>query len=86
LTGRSLAFFVPEGQRRAFRSAIARLGDSEQLAPWEMRLQPWNGSAFDAELIVAITRGPGGRPLGLRWLLQDVTHRKQAQERMVGGY
>jgi PAS domain S-box-containing protein len=86
LTGRSLALFVPEGQRRPFRSTIAQLLESQQLLPWEMRLQPWNGSPFDAELIVAITRGQGGRPLALRWLIQDVTHRKQAEERMVRGY
>jgi PAS domain S-box-containing protein len=84
LTGRSLALFVPDGQRRAFRSTIARLPESQQPDPWEVQLQPWNGSPFDAELIVAITRGQGGRPLGLRWVIQDVSHRKQAQERVVG--
>jgi PAS domain S-box-containing protein len=82
LTGRSLALFVPEGHRRTFRSAVARLREVQQEHPWEVRLQPWSGSPFDAELLVAIDRGQSGRPLALRWLLHDISHRKQEEERM----
>jgi PAS domain S-box-containing protein len=82
LTGRSLALFVPDGHRRTFRSAIARLREAEQQHPWEVRLQPWSGSPFDAELHVALERGQSGRPLALRWLLHDISHRKQVEERM----
>jgi PAS domain S-box-containing protein len=79
LTGRALALFVPDGQRRAFRSAIAQLRENQQRHLWELRLQPWSGPPFDAELIIAIDQGQDGRPLALRWLIHDVSHRKEAE-------
>ena len=45
-----------------------------------MRLQPRGGARFPAAITVAATRKPQGNVVGLRWLLRDITERKQAEE------
>jgi PAS domain S-box-containing protein len=81
LIGRSLALFVPEGQRRLFRSAVANLADTQQAHEWELQLQAWNGTPFEAEATITVVRGPGGRAVALHWLIRDISRRLQTTER-----
>jgi PAS domain S-box-containing protein len=99
MTGRSLALFVPEGERRAFRERLIHLRDhSQEPQIWEARMQPWGGTSFQATLTMAVMRGPLGRSTALRWIVQDVAARAQPKDkplilhaepeersRMVGG-
>jgi PAS domain S-box-containing protein len=72
LVGRSLALFVPEGQRRPFRAAVERLRQAEQVQEWRMQLEPWKGAPFQASLLVRVARSGRGSPLALHWLLRPV--------------
>lgn len=76
MIGRSLALFVPEGQRRTFRAAIARLPDLHEPHEWQLRMRAWSGAAFDATLYIGVARSSSGRPTGLRWLLREVSGRQ----------
>jgi PAS domain S-box-containing protein len=90
LIGRSIALFVPEGQRREFRAQIAQLSEANRIQDKELTMQSWEHTSFEAGLTVAAIRGKtGGRPIALHWLMRDITDHKQAlpalQERAVGG-
>jgi PAS domain S-box-containing protein len=84
MVGRSLALFVPEGERRAFRERLAQLHvQIQHPQTWEMRLQPWRGSGFHATLTVAFARGPLGRPTAIRWIIQDAVRLAQNQDQAI---
>jgi PAS domain S-box-containing protein len=98
LVGRSLALFVPEGERRAFRERLTQLAHSRQPQSLEARMQSWKGMPFQAVLTAAVAHGPLGHPTTIRWIVQTSTARAPAgeqrsthvaepveQERMVGG-
>lgn len=82
MIGRSLALFVPESERRAFRAAILQLHTLEGTQEWETRMQPWGGPAFDAALSVAVVRGHLGRPLSLRWIITKLSQGNVTSEQL----
>ena len=48
LFGKPLPGFVPNLERRAFRSRLARIAGEGQVRDWPLRLKPRDGPAFDA--------------------------------------
>jgi PAS domain S-box-containing protein len=82
LRGTPLPFVVDPAERRQFYSALAQLGGLEvgAVQEWEVRLVPRNGLPVEAALTVTVDADAAGRPAGLRWLVRDVTLRKQAEE------
>jgi PAS domain S-box-containing protein len=89
LIGRSIALFVPEGQRREFRTQIAQVSESDSIQERELTIQSWERTSFEACLTVLAVRGKtGGRPVALHWLVRDISGHKQAvsalQEPVVG--
>ncbi|NMG10004.1 ATP-binding protein [Brasilonema sp. UFV-L1] len=92
LIGKALINFVPEEERRAFRTQLLQLSDMERIQEWEICLQPRKGSIFHASLSVTTVRGRAlggsqiqhqqGKPVGWRWLVRDITSRKQAEEKL----
>ncbi len=87
-TGNPLSNFVVEEEaRRAFRTQLNHLLQAEVFTTaqeWHIRLQPRSlegtaPQAFEAALTVAPIRGAGGEAIALRWLLRDITERKQAE-------
>src|SRR5262245_19730689 len=78
--GKPLALFVVEAERAAFRTLLSRLPQLERVEEWEVRLQLHGGAIFPAALTVATIRNPQGTVVGLRWLLYDISRRKQAEE------
>jgi PAS domain S-box-containing protein len=76
-------FFPPEG-RQAFREQLQRLFDMEGMQEWEVSLQPRRGDKFDASLTVKTIRDNEGKATGWRWLIRDITSRKQAEEKLRG--
>jgi len=73
MIGRSLALFVPEGERRAFRDQIMRLRTLDGIQEWEAHMQPWGGRPFDATISVGIVRGKLGHPRALRWIIKKIS-------------
>ncbi len=89
LIGRSIALFVPEGQRREFRAQIAQLSTADGIQEKELAMQSWERAPFEARLTVVTVRGKTGQqPIALHWLLCDISDHKQAvsalNQRIVG--
>jgi PAS domain S-box-containing protein len=82
LIGKALSSFIPEEECHAFRTQIIRLQEVEQIQEWEIRLQPRRGDIFDASLNVTTVKNREGHPLGWRWLVRDITTRKQAEAKL----
>jgi two-component system, NarL family, invasion response regulator UvrY len=79
LLDKPLVSFIAEEGRQAFRAFLPQLQQLEGRQDWEIRLQPVAGATFPAELTVATIRAPQG-VVGLRWLLHDISRRKQVEE------
>jgi PAS domain S-box-containing protein len=89
LIGRSIALFVPEGQRREFRAQVGQLSAADSIQEKTLTMQSWEHTSFKASLTVSVVRGKTNeRPMALHWLMRDSTDREQAlpalQERAVG--
>lgn len=80
LPGKPLAVFIAHAAQADFSSLLRRLRQLDYVQEWEISLQPRDGSAFPAALTVATMRNPQGELVGLRWMLSDITARKQAEE------
>ena len=84
LIGRSLALYVPEGERRPFRRAIVEVASREGVQEWHAQMQPWRGPAFDAAFSIAVVRDQRGRPVLLRWMIMAITGKDELLEQTVG--
>jgi len=79
LRGKPLPTYIAAESRRDFRLRLemaAELGENQE---WEVRIQPRHRVPFDAAVTTALIRGADGEPLGLRWIIRDITDRKQAE-------
>jgi PAS domain S-box-containing protein len=79
-SGIPLADLIAPEDRAAFCSCLAEQGASGAPGECEARLPSGTGGPFHASLRVDARRDPEGRPLALRWLIRDITRRKQAEE------
>ncbi len=79
IVGRSLAVFVPDGQRRAFREKIADLLQTTVPQEWVISMCSWEGASVEARLTASVLRGASGRPLALYWLIRDVDEPSAAE-------
>lgn len=75
-----LASFVAPSDRASFHQQIDQMKRGVQPGEWEIRLRRRAGETIDAAVSVATIRGRGGRPVGLRWLIRDVTEQKHLQD------
>jgi PAS domain S-box-containing protein len=80
LIRKPLAVFIANDDRRAFRSQLAWLQNGARVREWEVWLQPRNRPAFPAALSCTASRDIQGTVVRLRWLLRDISERKQAEE------
>jgi PAS domain S-box-containing protein len=89
LIGRSLALFVPEGQRREFRAQIGQLSELDGIQEKTLTMLSWEHSSFKANLTVVAVRGKNStRAVALHWLIRDITNQEKdlpaLQERAAG--
>jgi PAS domain S-box-containing protein len=80
LIGKPLATFLAPGEALAFRFRLLRLAQMDQPEDWQMRLQPPNRPPVVAAVTVAVVRNAEDRPVGLQWLLRDVTERERVEQ------
>jgi len=85
LVGKPLLAYVAEDDRDPFirRLAFYREGGELERDPWELRLQPRDGKPFAASISMAPVRDAGGRPVGLRWMIRDVTGRVRREQQIA---
>ncbi|MBD1999718.1 response regulator [Leptolyngbya sp. FACHB-541] len=79
LIGKPLTVFVPQPEHGAFWNELNRLQQVERLSEWIIRLQPRGAHPFDAALTVTTMFDSKGNSVGLRWLLRDISERKQLE-------
>ncbi|HEU5102820.1 MAG TPA: PAS domain-containing protein [Roseiflexaceae bacterium] len=71
--GRMMGLFIPEGQRRTFRSALNQLLECDRPQEWITSMRSWEGAQFEVRLTASVLRGASGRPLALHWLIHDLS-------------
>jgi PAS domain S-box-containing protein len=80
LIRKPLAVFIANADRRAFRNQLAWLQNGARVREWEVWLQPRNRPAFPAALSCTASRDGRMTVVRMRWLLRDISERKQAEE------
>ena len=80
--GKLLIIFVPQEARREFRNKIRCLREQTQLKDWEINLQNYKGNSFDCEISASTINDIKNNCTGIRWMLRDISARKQAEAKM----
>ncbi|HBB32773.1 MAG TPA: PAS domain-containing sensor histidine kinase [Cyanobacteria bacterium UBA8803] len=80
MVGKPLTVFVPLEDRTTFYAKLSQINDlGGKLTDWEVRLQPRKRKAFPAAITVATVRDSQSELIELRWLIRDISQRKQAE-------
>jgi two-component system, cell cycle sensor histidine kinase and response regulator CckA len=84
LVGRPLALFVQSQERNHFRLRLNQLkkGSAIQNRDWELMMFSRKRAAFPVSLTVKPVIASGEETVQLRWLLRDITVRKQMEEEL----
>lgn len=77
--GKALKEYVAQDLRNAFSSGLATLEGLGSIHEWELKIRPANNPVFDASVSVTAVRGSKEEPLAYRWLIRDVSKRKQLE-------
>ena len=82
LVGQPLDHFVAGDEQDSFRHRLAQLrgGKLEQLNIWQIDMPRPGAGSLSLSLTAGVVRDPQGQPVGLRWLLRDVTEQKRIEE------
>jgi PAS domain S-box-containing protein len=83
LVGLRLTNFVARDDLPTFQSNMSRLEDVAGVREWEARLEPRDWPTLEASVTVTPERDVAGRVDALRWLLRDITARKQAAQQVL---
>lgn len=82
IVGKTLVNFVAQEHRNVFRSLLLQLQSIDQVREWEIRLVAQDGTRFEAALTTVAVKTESGETIALRWLLRDITTRKQIEEQL----
>jgi len=87
LLGKPLALFFPPDHRPAYRRMMIKLARTDALpeTDFEMNFQPRKGPTFPAAVSVSVVRqsqASGWRPVGLRWIVRDMSERKHVERQI----
>jgi PAS domain S-box-containing protein len=80
LIGKPLRVFIVEEDSRAFLTQLSQLRRGGRVQEWEVGVQPREGPAFPAVFSIAPAHDAQGQVIGMRWLVRDISERKQAAE------
>ena len=83
LVGKPMINFVPLEERQHLRNELIELSQSDRVKELLIRLQQRHGEFFDAALTVAVARNPQGKATSLRWVLRNISERKQLESTVV---
>lgn len=82
LIRKPLVNFIPYEERRNFRAKLNQLLHTDWMQEWELRIKPRVGETFDSAVTVSTVRDWQGKQIGWRWLIRDITARKQTEEKI----
>ncbi|MEH2296404.1 putative bifunctional diguanylate cyclase/phosphodiesterase [Nostoc sp.] len=83
LVGKPLILFIAQQDHQSFSSQMNNL---QPLLNWEINLQPRRGTPFPASVKASAVYDLEGKQLGWRWLLCNISERKQAEEMLHRAY
>ncbi|MBE8968126.1 EAL domain-containing protein [Nostocales cyanobacterium LEGE 12452] len=83
LVGKPLILFIAQQHRQSFSSQINNL---QEIVNWEIYLQPRKGKPFPANVKASVVYDVDEKYLGWRWLLCNISERKQAEEMLYRAY
>jgi PAS domain S-box-containing protein len=81
LRGKPLILFVEPDEHRVFRNHLTHLSQRGGVRSWEVHLRPRRREPLYAAVTTVAVRDGQDRPVGLRWLLRDISEHKAAQEK-----
>lgn len=79
LVGKPLTVLTGEKDRKQLHKLLTRLHREEVIRDAELMITPRGRSPVPVAITVAAVRGADGKAVSLRWLLRDITERKQAE-------
>jgi PAS domain S-box-containing protein len=82
LVGKPFIIFVVAEAHKAFCTQLNSLPQSNGVQEWQVDIQPRQGPSFPTALTVTAMRDLQGTLVGWRWLLHDITLRRQAETAM----
>jgi PAS domain S-box-containing protein len=77
---RPLALYVNEDDKPAYFKRLNEIDAPETVTDWELRFQSWKGKPFWASVSIAKVQIPEHEDISLRWLIRDISSRKQTEE------
>ncbi len=77
LIGKPLILFVIGESLRKFYNTLSQLQSTKEVEEWEVQIKPRELTPFAGVFRVAAVRDSHAQVIGLRWMLQDITERKQ---------
>ena len=75
-----LVVFISKPDRICFHTLINQIDVSEGVCDWEVDLQPRQLSLFPASISISVIQDASNTSVGLRWLIRDISDRKQAKQ------
>jgi PAS domain S-box-containing protein len=81
LLGRLVTSFLGDGASGPLTTHVGLLHHGEPIRGWEVSVLPTNGDSFPALVDVAGVHDARGRMVGLHWQVNDISDRRQAEER-----
>ncbi|HEY9618180.1 MAG TPA: ATP-binding protein [Microcoleaceae cyanobacterium] len=82
LIRKPLVGFVAEEQRRSFRQLLNQISVMHRVQDWEVQLCGREDKPFIAALTVETVQDQRERTIALRWVVRDISARKQTEERL----
>jgi PAS domain S-box-containing protein len=79
LVGRLLTAFITDKTRQSFEFQLQQLQQRPWKQKWQVRLQPYQGAAFNISVLVEVSDQEANQPLTLRWLLHHPIDRKEVE-------
>lgn len=79
LVGKPLACYVVKEDCRVFRQQLNQLRQVEGVQEWEVSLRSPDQTPLIAAVRVAAIQTSEGQPMGLRWLMRDITEHKRLE-------
>ncbi|MEH2204326.1 MAG: ATP-binding protein [Nostoc sp.] len=79
LIGKPLLTFIAQSDHQAFFNYLTQLQQLDRGGEWEVCLQPREKICFDVALTVVTVRNELGKPVALRWLMRDISHRRRLE-------
>jgi PAS domain S-box-containing protein len=85
LIGLPFARLLVREERAVFFANLGRLTRREvpRIENWEALMQPHDGPTFPSALLVNLVQDENAQLTGLRWIVRDITERKQAEEKVL---